>query len=341
VVRRRGPGAALVCALASACAAPSYPRDSVEGEQGGDAAAARAPDGGSTSVDAASEPELDAALGADAAPPRSDASLPAWAAPLLGRYAARTYAFAQDSLGAYTRVREFVMIDIVQPPSGDLELALRLCDSFVEARVSDLRVLHPSYATVRRHRVLLGDQTWSTEAPAAVDGYTRELPARCNGKPDQLVPKDPAQTWIEGDQCRCPASVDTPPLLGDCRLLDSDRDDAPGVTVHFHPRVPGLLDADVYVTVLNQSRFVNGTVRADRRHRAQLAVDQRATQLRCSVEPCLDISAPPTHCAPDRSLAEFVYLGEVDDASLDCDSVIARSGELFPTALPMDPASCL
>lgn len=336
----RGPvllASALLCG--GACASPDYAGDA--GDVDRDAAAGQASDGqaafGGERVDASRESS--GVVARDGGQVADPSALPAWARPLLGRYAGRRYSFAQDSLlGTRSRVRDFMLVDFVQLDDGTLQLVMLLCDSFAEGDAAELRFVHPERSVARRSRVLLGDQSWSTEPRAAVEGYTREAPARCNGNAGSWVNKDPKQTWIAGDHCICPTSLDAPPVLEDCRVLDGDGDGHPGVTFAFHPLLPPFGNANVYAATLDQSTYVRGEVRADRRHRAQLAIDSRAHQLDCDQLSCVDISATPTRCPPERNVAEFVYLGEPSDQTLTCATVLAQASELFPTALPERPS---
>jgi hypothetical protein len=271
-------------------------------------------------------------------------SMPSWATPLLGRYAARSYAFSQDKAGSLNRAREYVLVDIVELEQGSanahVELQLQLCDSFVEGTAGEIAVVSPLKTVRRDNRVLFGDHSWTTQAAAATDGYVRALPARCEGHAGTLVGKDPAQTWIAGAQCRCPSSFEAVPTLDDCRIVDSDDDGNPGATLHLHPKVLGLGDTDLYVATINQNTFVSGTVGSAGRHSAQLSVEQYGYQLDCKPAGCLDISESPAPCGPARNKAEFARLGDAGDTSFTCQDVLERASELFPTVLPGYPDKC-
>jgi hypothetical protein len=338
-----------VALAASACSEPVYATKD-GGEEKGDAAAMIARDGGSTRQDAsvqdaASEeliPSNDSGplieTSPDGATVQLASSLPDWAAPLLGSYAARSYSFAQDKLGARIRAREYLRIEIVETSGADphVELRLHMCDSLGDGETADTQVVAPELTTVRVHRVLFGNQSWATQVPAFADGFTLALPERCVGKEGNRVPKDPGQSWIVGNTCLCPASVDAAPSdAEDCRIIDQDGDLKPGSTMEIRPKVLGLGPAKLFVATVNQTTFVNGTVGSDgRHHSAQLVVDQRGWQLGC--EPaCTDISSTPPVCPPERSKLELVRseLGS-------CSELIASATTLFPNTLPEYPPSC-
>ncbi|MET0284802.1 MAG: hypothetical protein ABW352_10040 [Polyangiales bacterium] len=267
------------------------------------------------------------------------ATFPDWAKPLLGRYATRTYSFAEDRYwGEVIRTRDYAIADFVVTTGQDphVELTLRLCDSLGEGENAETRVARPQFVSPRTHRVLFGERTWATLAPDAIDGFTRDLPERCKGKESSFVTKDAAQTWIAGSTCRCPSSVDVAPSLEDCRVIDQDEDGKPGSTLLFHPKLV-LGDADVYVASIGRSTFVNGTVGADgQQHSSQLQVDQFGSQLGCSVPLCADISATPAPCPPARNKAEFV---RVEDG-YDCAKLLANVVTLFPSVLPSVSFRC-
>lgn len=353
---------ALSLGLPWGCSEPSYSRPDA---QAGDDSAMLGHDGSVPKADGSAPPadaradvvpdageELiplkDAGVPTETAPDGGQvelaSSIPSWATPLLGRYAARTYSFAQDDFAALTRVREFTLIDIVELEKGSasahVELQLHLCDSFAEGTAGNIVVNRPDLTSVRNHRVLFGDQSWATQAAATTDGFTRQLPQRCQGKAGTMVDKDPAQSWIAGSKCRCPASFDAVPTKDDCRVIDQDQDGNVGSTLHFHPLVFGLGDSDLFVGTINQTTFVNGTVGSAGRHGAQLSVDQFGYQFDCSPAGCADISKTPAACPPALNKAEFVRLGDAGDASFDCADVLERAPELFPTALPGYPDKC-
>jgi hypothetical protein len=348
--------ALLVLSLAApACSEPVY-----AGKDGGeDAAAMLARDGGPTRPDASAKPDASAQNDAaaeeripvnDSGPPTETSpdgatvqlasALPGWAEPLLGSYVARSYSFAQDKFGARVRLREFFLMEIVETdgPDAHVELKLQLCDSFGEGTAADVRTTFPLLTSRRVHRVLFGDNSWATQVPTVADGFTRAMPERCQGKEGTAVPKDPAQTWILGNTCLCPASVDTAPNKAeDCRIIDQDGDTKPGSTLGVVPKIFPLGPANLFVTTVNQTTFVNGTVDGEgQHHTAQVAVDQFGWQLGCEPAGCADISATPAPCPPARSKLELVPV----DAPMTCGQLIADATTLFPTALPEYPASC-
>jgi hypothetical protein len=351
----------LISLVTSACSDALY--SGADGG-GGDAAAMRAPEGGAPRDSGAppegGAPPADASAMSDASaeeripindsgPPTETSpdgatvqlasAMPDWALPLLGSYVARSYSFAQDKLGARVRVREFFLMEIVETggPDAHVELQLQLCDSFGEGTAADVRTVFPLLATRRVHRVLFGDNRWATQVPTFVDGFTRAMPERCLGKEGTAVPKDPAQTWIVGSTCLCPASIDAAPNKAeDCRIIDQDGDTKPGSTLGVVPKIFPLGPADLFVTTVNQTTFVNGTVADDGHHTAQVAVDQFGWQLGCEPVGCADISATPAPCPPSRSKLELVRA----EAPQTCSELIANATTLFPTTLPEYPPSC-
>jgi hypothetical protein len=351
----------LALATSSGCSAPTYSDAGTDGaaEQAetDDASAIIAPDGGRGRSDARVQGGEDADDGGeelirlpDAEAPTETApdggqvplvsGVPEWAAPLLGRYATRTVSFAQDNFGTRIRTREYALVDFVATTGADphVELKLKVCDSFGDGDTAETRVTWPDFLTQRTHRVLFGGRSWATQAPDTTDGFTRALPARCEGKEGSEVAKDPGQTWIAGATCRCPSSIDVAPTREDCRVVDQDQDGKPGTTVHLHPKM-FLGDADLHAASINRNTFVKGTVGSGR-HTSELQVDQIAFQLSCEPVGCADVAETPAPCPPSRNKAEFVRVGEPLDGSYDCAKVIANAATTFPSALPTYPPSC-
>ncbi|HEX5657739.1 MAG TPA: hypothetical protein VFX59_11115, partial [Polyangiales bacterium] len=96
--------------------------------------------------------------------------------------------------------------------------------------------------------------------------------------------------------------------------------------------------ASLYVTSINRTTFVNGTVAAGGRHTAQVSVDQFGWQLSCEPIGCADVAQTPAACPPARNKLELVRAD--DGTTPTCNDLIDNAATLFPNGLPENPPSC-
>jgi hypothetical protein len=278
----------------------------------------------------------DAAL-AEAAP---TVALPAWAEPLIGRYAFRTHGVSRDALGIASTGDELWLGEIARTETG-LELRADTCQSIVTSEVLQIQLEEPSALTTQRRRVVLGDGVWSTEGLPQYDGYSREVPAGCVDHPGEVMPRPPPQGAL-GPTCVCPASADAKPTADDCRVTDPDDDRRPGLTVNLRGQIaglPGVLDARAHVAIESRTHFIGGRVDAKGAHSATLVVDAPVSQLSCEPAGCGTITGLQTICADQAQTAELAPLLPSSGA-WDCARVRAEFGVLFPGAVAGVPASC-
>jgi hypothetical protein len=347
---------------ATSCTEPSYPvavadsavqHEGRDGEAGASVSAPdnSAPDGSAKGGGAAmAEPASDAsaATTSDASMPRppsleADAGalahvLPEWAKPLLGRYAARAFAFKQDDFPTVTRAQDVFLAQFSFDEETGVTLRSKICESSAQNNLATLRLIDPTQMPERVEHVVFAslEQRWSSEGPASTVGYTREPPAACLDKLGQSVPKVPAQTWIDGDSCRCTqASAD--PVVNDCRLLDPDADGKPGFSFKLRGSAPPLGDTTIYAASESSTHYVNGQVSSDgKQHDANVMGGERPFQLGCSPASCAEIDKIATYCPVVFNPVRFVRVDEV----MNCQTIMANLDRLFPDAPPPIAARC-
>jgi hypothetical protein len=235
-----------------------------------------------------------------------------------------------------TRVEEIRLTEISQV--GDtLQLTSNLCKHVESNRAGTLTVVAPISLPPRRELVAFDGDTFSTKQLDVAVGYDPTLPSDCAGKVGQRVPKRAFQTWIKGTDCACVESG--PPASDDCRMLDPERDQQPGVTQHAD-FVTG--PADVYAVIDRFSSLVAGVAQSDGRHRGQVLWRERFYQLGCNLGECLDLSTEAKGCATARNPVQFAPLDRLEQPAQGwtCALVLARVAELFPGAAPTAPTSC-
>jgi len=346
----------LSCALfLHGCASPTYgpgtpegPADADAGRPGATVDASPA-DGRAGLDDASHTPEADAAADASAAPPAptdggESVPLPAWAEPLVGRFAFRVHSLSYDTLDIVSAGEELWLGEIVRDAAG-LELRSETCQAIVTSSVLRIQMHEPSALGQQRRRVVLGDHEWSTDASAAYAGYTHALPDDCVGSPAQPIPRRTVQSWLPGSTCRCPASADAVPTLEDCRIGDPDGDGQPGMTLDLQGQLAGRpsgLDTRAHVVIDSRTHFVGGRIDAKGAHSATLVLDAQIRQLSCEPSGCGSIDNVQTTCdkQPPGVTLSPLRTSAPGGGAWDCAAVRAQAATLFPVPLPTTPRSC-
>jgi hypothetical protein len=342
----------LTCVALSACANPSYRSgpDGLSQNDAGDAGAAslQAREGGTRAEAGSAPPEagrVDATTGADDAAitvlleedvgPRT-AALPAWAAALRGPYASRAFMFKQDDFGTLTRAA-LIRLHQFELVEDGLVLRSKICEYLAQTMYADSWMVDPSAAPEQEENVLFSDteQRWSTDGLPVQYGFTRALPAICDGKVGETVNKPASHVWTTSTRCRC-AEVDEEPLADDCRVLDPDEDGHPGFTFHLMgTSIPGV--ADVFGGYESASRLANGQLRADGTLHANVRAAETNYQFGCLPDGCSNIAVLGKWCPSSLNSIDFVPLTNTDPS---CDAVLATRETLFPMDVPDYPPRC-
>jgi len=283
--------------------------------------------------------------GADTAPPALPV-LPQWARPLVGQYASRGYTFKQDEFGTITRLEELSHADISANESGGLTLVTKFCSSVATTTIAELRLKNARALPDRIETLVLSesDQHWSSMGPKVAAGFTREPPAFCAGMIGQDVTKAPEQVWLEpSTTCRC-ASAAEDPLSDDCRVLDPDHDQKPGLTYELRGMTTSVLNATLYAGAESSARYTNGVIGADgTRHTANIVSDDKAYQFDCEPRDCANIAVLGKFCPESQNRVSFVRLpdqAQKPTGADPCVAILAERRTLFPEAPLAYPPRC-
>ena len=262
--------------------------------------------------------------------------LPSWAEQLVGSYAVRSFAFADD--GANVTQSEALMIAEIRRDDDVLTLVTQSCKVVAINAIATIHVEKPETLARRRHRMLVDGEVFSTEPIEVAEGYEANAIPDCAGKLGQSIPKRPEQDWL-ATSCTC--SADLIPKQDDCRVLDPDGDMRPGYTMFFRT-ASGLTELRIWGVQANYARFVQMARRADGSLAGRLDAKSGALQYDCSASSCADLSGPTPWCSSELSSVEFVpFAGRpAPTGGWSCEAVRAREGELFPTLPPQVPARC-
>jgi len=361
---------AAMFALCCACTDPDFgDRDKTTSE----AAASRAQDGGEAGAEPsgrntrdrdANAPKLDAKVdatpvgtlppdaetpaltpgdesGIEPDPTPTTPVVPAWAASLPGTYALRTYTFRQDDFGTITR-GEQIMLSSFALVEGGLVLRSKLCSYAASTSIAEMKMVDATGVPERLENVKFADteRRWTTEGMPVDIAFTRELPAICKGKEGASVTKPPAHVWTTKTTCRCPEITEAP-LADDCRVLDPDGDQAPGLT--FTLKGTAVFgESLLYGAIESDSRLSNGQLLEDGSLSANVRAAETNYQLGCKPADCVDIAMLGKWCPSSRNHAEFVPLAaEAAPASgYSCATVLANLPTLFPTPPLEFPTAC-
>lgn len=279
----------------------------------------------------------------DAAAPDGEppvvSTVPAWALPLVGRYATRWFAFKQDDFGTVVRAEQLAIVEFALEGKG-MTLRSKLCLSTGDTSIAQLRLVDASGLPERREQVMFSDleRSWSTEGPTYATGFTLEQPEICASKQGQSVPKTAAQAWLSGATCRC-TSPGEEPLVDDCRILDPDRDQKPGSTYTLKGFTSSLADETIYAATETDSHYVNGKVGVDGAlPSANIAYVDRNYQLGCEPAGCANIAVLGRACPISFNHALFAALAA--GKTTTCADLMSNVNTLFPAKPPDFPARC-
>ncbi|MET0340005.1 MAG: DUF4360 domain-containing protein [Polyangiales bacterium] len=270
-------------------------------------------------------------------PPRS--SLPAWARPLLGRYATRTDSFALMPSGTMLYGRQLGLAEFVEVEGGGLELRQRVCDESLGTRSSRTVLRTPdAFPEIRRRVTLDPGERWSTSATPLGTGFQRDGVAACAGRAGQYVAKRAEQRWISGSVCRCPLP-NAAPTLDDCRVTDPDGDGQPGLA---YVNSTALGDTVIHAASVVRSYLVNGYVDPNGAHVAPFRSDEVVFPLSCDGRGSCGEGEPGAPCKPEFNRTEFARLPSSSSggSTWTCGAVRNNEARLFPSSRLPTPSRC-
>jgi hypothetical protein len=251
----------------------------------------------------------------DAGSPREDAaSVPSEAGAeassaanaLVGEYAMLARFFGGDSAGVGTFSEDIVSLASIRSGNdGKLTLTTHTCehrsviDPVVVAPIFS-RVSWPEKLPQHVYQLNVEGNTFSTVGAPVLAGYEELSSTAC---PSGTTQSHPDRSWLPGGRCKCPISELPPTLPDDCRVVDSDGDKQPGLTVEFTGGTENLGHSRMRDT----SQIVQGIVDAPgKKHRASFAPMTATYHLECVTSSCSNGS--PRVCAAQFNPVRFVPL---------------------------------
>lgn len=234
-------------AIASEGAAPNSDTDAGASHGGADA-------GGNVAADAA---------GPEASTPGDP--VPAWAKPLIGRFAKRSVLYAYDDFGDVVTVTlDISLLTISANAAGELSMLSQQCAFSVhwESGGASMVVVKPESIEPTTFKLSLGQAPhFSSDTATQTMGYDPSRASHCGSGAD-YAKKFSDQTWITGSNCTCSA---TPAVLpwstSDCRVIDQDGDGRGGIGMKGSDLAPSVSAA-----LTNGLKIVDGEVRPDGEH---------------------------------------------------------------------------
>jgi hypothetical protein len=176
---------------------------------------------------------------------------------------------------------------------------------------TDVHVKYPEKFPIRTFGLAVEGNSFHTTGEALAIGYTEQAPDACTGS--GRAPS--TEKWTNGT-CECVSGTNAPTRADDCRVIDSDQDGEPGMSIV----ATGLVNATQSVRITDKSQYVFGVIdEASKRHRANYKKDEELQELRCSSQECASYKA--RLCAISTQLVTFVPLSE---ATISCSEVLQR-----------------
>jgi hypothetical protein len=262
-----------------------------------------------------------------------------WWSSLAEYYAVRIHFFGHDRLvgNAAWLSHEIIMLAHLTPNGdGDLDMELRRCrdhaylDSDALPIVDHWQWVHPDRLAPEQHRLVMRDGKIRSEAAARKLGYQDEPSCTMAGTHQSF----PDRPWLNDGKCDCSAQP-LPVSANDCRVIDADHDDAPGLTVRHQS---GHLE---YVRALDDCQIVEGKIEGGR-IRASYVENYDYLGLSC-FGGCFhnDILVCPLEL--NDVLFEPISAQRTDgDQTWDCDGLLQQvdDGRIFPSVMLSFPTSC-
>lgn len=277
----------------------------------------------------------------DAASPDDAAMSPGAEALLLGNYAVRIrYHAKQPPPGLFKQSEEaYLLADVQRTGDGSLQLRTQVCEQHSVSTSSvgpevNARISYPEYIPARSFTLVIEGGTFRTDGPAIEIGYEAEAPAGCTAGGSIAGSAD--QPWLT--KCTCPSSSEPPTSASDCRVIDSDHDRNPGMTVRFN----GLVERTDFVRRRDASQLVSGSIASDSRHTAQYQPAYENYVLNCQGSGC-GVS-DFVDCPPGQNRVLFAPLAEraASGFPYTCADVLreVEAGQHFPADALAFPGGC-
>jgi hypothetical protein len=163
----------------------------------------------------------------------------------------------------------------------------------------------------QRYDLVMRPDGLRTEAPATPIGFRREQPGGCDTANTVKVDGRP---WLKNGSCEC-RKDELPLLATDCRVVDDDGDDRPGVTVNHK----GVLNEPENTRTLDNSQITKGQLSADGSIRAFYLQSYESLSLMCGAEACT--RAEIASCPLELNPVDFEPL---PDGEWDCKKMLAE-----------------
>jgi hypothetical protein len=239
------------------------------------------------------------------------AAPPSAVAPLLGQYAVIARFRGRDVAPELGWLSEEIvaLAEITRDASSErLQMSWRVCEHrhtiispFLPQGI-DGRVLRPERLPPRQFELSLSGGTFRSSSDPQLAGYEPLTGSECPAGTKQSKPDRP---WLPNGQCTCPSTELPPDRSDDCRVIDSDGDARPGLSVEYR----GATVNQSYVRMKDQSQIVEGTIdAATREHRASYAWNSDSHQLACATGSCTRRSLQI--CPAKLNPVHFVPLSE-------------------------------
>jgi hypothetical protein len=293
--------------------------------------------------------------------------------PLVGKYAVRSTVFAKGKSGSTvsgSKAINFTLVDISVNGDGTLRLVEQSCYSesqpitgttvYSWSKPEWAQAMPPVERTLTRNPN--GDGTWiRTDAPYNLGWSPSRRPGTCSDSDASatVAPLPVTPTWLwasnAGSTCVCNRSTDAMPPFDktapyDCRLLDTDHDGYPGVSVFGSTDKPagpdsnagGFSWARMMLASIPSGRWTI-TPNAQRNHTATVADTGQSSIIGCTgggviLSACSAVTGQPlgTVCAERFNKGQFKPV----DATYTCSNVVTNRDQLFNSAndgpLPTD-----
>ncbi|HEX5659436.1 MAG TPA: hypothetical protein VFX59_19710 [Polyangiales bacterium] len=173
---------------------------------------------------------------------------------LLGKYAVHTRFYGRErTTGFVDLLHEIIVIADITRDSSGLQMRVETCEDsgylLTAGLRTDVRVAFPEKFPVRSFGLAVEGSSFHTTGEALPVGFTRDWPSTCSA--GTRIPS--TATWTQGS-CECVPGTEPPSRVDDCRVIDSDQDGNPGMTVQGS----GLVNAAQSVRILDRSQYVFG-----------------------------------------------------------------------------------
>jgi hypothetical protein len=242
---------------------------------------------------------------------------------LPGSYALITRFFGRDSSGVGYFREDIVSLATIERTAvaGKFRMQTQTCEHtgyvdpelLVEPIVS--RLLFPQFVPLRSYELTVSAGRFRSAGEPMLAGY--EEPSATRPCPAGTKQRHPERGWLPNGECTCPISELPPTQASDCRVVDTDGDTHPGMTVQF----AGGTENVTYSRLRDSGQLIDGTLSPDGQHRASYAAMLDTFHLECTMSTCTRRGV--RICPPDFNPARFVRLqARSDGRAPTCDDVL-------------------